>query len=268
MNSKDTTRLSELYLSDLSGSLKAAIAIVPGDPDRVETVAELLSGVIFFTLRRGYRAVSGKYKGTPVYVVSTGVGGASLEHIVVELKELGVETLIRVGTTGALQQKVRVGDLVVNDGAVRLDGTSANYARLEYPAAASWEVVSALVDAASGTNLNFHVGIGATTSSFFAGQSRETISGWSSSRSNAILNEMCELGVLNFEMEAGTLFTLARLFQMRAGAVCAVVNNRLSGEMGGSESVKIACRIALEAASALDVHQSAAIDTSAKNMAS
>jgi uridine phosphorylase len=251
MSGKDESRLSELYFSELPESIGSRVAVLPGDPDRVQTLAAMIDTPTFFTLRRGYRAVTGTYRGTPVWVVSTGVGGASLEHVLVELRELGVDTVIRVGTTGALQPGIDVGDLVVNDGAVRLDGTSLSYVRAEYPAAAAWEVVAAVVSAARATGIPTHVGVGATTASFFPGQARETFSGWSTRRSREILDEMREVGVLNFEMEAATLFTVSRLFGMRAGVVCAVVNNRLSGVMGGEDSIVAACRVALEAASQL-----------------
>lgn len=249
---RDQARLSERYLTPLTAAATSSVAVVPGDPDRVATVAALLQDPREFVFRRGYRAAVGKYEGSDVYVVSTGVGGASLEHILVELCDLGVDTVIRVGTTGALQEHLAVDGLIVNDAAVRLDGTSQGYVRPEYPAAASWEVVSALVAAARARGVEPNVGVGATTASFFAGQSRDTFAGWSSTRSREIAKEMRDVGVLNFEMEAATLFTMARLFGIRAGAVCTIVNNRVTGQMGMPGADRLACQVALDAAHALD----------------
>lgn len=239
--------LTDHLFSPLAEAVTSRVAIIPGDPDRVDVLAEMLESTKEYSFRRGFRGATGTYKGMPVYVLSTGMGGPSLERTLVELRHMDVDTVLRVGTTGGLQEGIAPGDLVVNEASVRLDGTSTSFVRAEYPAAASWEAVAALVKASHGSGLPTHVGIGATTSSFFAGQGRATFSGWERPDTR-ILNEISKSGVLNFEMEAATLFTLARLFGMRAGSVCAVVNNRIGGVMGGKESIPIACRVALEAA--------------------
>lgn len=254
----DRAHLTDRLFGKMAENRPSGVAIVPGDPDRVRVLAEFLSDVDEFSFRRGYRGATGTYKGVPVYVLSSGVGGPSFERSLVELHLMGVHTVIRVGTTGAMQPHIAPGDLIVNEGAVRLDGTSENYAPLAYPAAAAWEVVSALVDSATAVSgVRPHVGIGATTSSFFAGQERETLAGWFGGK-EGVFSAMQRAGVLNFEMEAATLFTLARLFGMRAGAVCAVVNNRLERVMGGVDAIRISCEVALDAVAALEVSAAAA----------
>ena len=237
----------ELLFRDLNQTFSAVLATVVGDPDRVRVIAGLLDGPRLIDFRRGFRGATGYYKAIPLYVLSHGIGGPSLERALVELCSLGVKTVIRVGTTGALRPDIRPGELIVNDSAVRLDGTSTSYVRAEYPAAASWEVTAALVSATKATGLPFQVGTGGTTSSFFAGQGRETFTGWEAHTPD-VLGEMQRIGVLNFEMETATLFTLARLFGLSAGAVCVVVNNRATRVQGGENSVPLACRVALEAA--------------------
>jgi len=186
--------------------------LFPGDPDRIPLVSRLWESVEAFALDRGYRGARGSFRGIRVATLSSGIGGPSLEVLMVEAAALGVDTIIRVGTTGALQGGLRCGDLIINDAAVRLDGTSASYVRPEFPAAASFQVTSALVEAARREGATHHVGIGATTASFYAGQDRPSFKSFRSQQTAGLLDEMRHAGVLNFEMEAATLFTLARLF--------------------------------------------------------
>lgn len=247
----DAVALTDRLFTQLTETGTSDIAIVPGDHDRVEIVTSLMENVTSYQFARGFRGATGTYKGKTIHVLSSGVGGSSFERAIVELHQLGVKTILRVGTTGALVPGIEPGDLIINEASVRLDGTSDHYVRPAYPAAAAYEAVSALVDAARESGLPTHVGIGATTSSFFAGQGRPTFTGWANP-TPGVLDEMVRAGVINFEMEAATMFTLARMFGMRAGSVCVVVNNRLEASMGGKPSIPIACKVALEAAIALD----------------
>lgn len=218
--------------------------LVPGDPDRIPLLSRSWKGVEAFSLDRGYRGARGSLDGVAVTAISSGIGGASLEVLMVEAAALGIDTFIRVGTTGALQGGLRCGDLIINEASVRLDGTSASYVRPEFPAAASYEVTSALVRAARSESATHHVGVGATTSSFYSGQDRPSFKSFRSKQTEGLLHEMRRAGVLNFEMEAATLFTLARLFGLRAGAVCSVIAHRITGEWNDAGGVERSCRVA------------------------
>jgi uridine phosphorylase len=228
-----------------------SVALVPGDPDRVDLIASLWDEADVIALKRGYRAAVGRYRGRPISALSSGIGGPSLEHTIAEAAALGFTTLIRVGTTGGLQEEVRCGDLVVNEGSVRLDGTSLCWVRESYPAVAAFDVTAALVAAAAELGERHHVGVGATAASFFAGQERQTYTGALGTRPLGLIEELHRARVLNFEQEAATLFVLSRLLGMRAGAVAAVVANRVTGDVGGVDGVQRACRVASDAAHAL-----------------
>src|SRR5438874_968344 len=124
--------------------------LVPGDPFRTPLVARHLEGAREVAFSREYRTFTGKVDGVPVSTMSTGMGGPSVAIGVEELHELGVHTLLRVGTCGASQPEIRMGDLVISYAAVRSEGTPNGYIPLEYPAVASLHVVVALVEAAGG----------------------------------------------------------------------------------------------------------------------
>lgn len=162
--------------------------------------------------------------------------------------ELGADTFIRVGTTGTLREDIKCGDLIINECSVRLDGTSRMYVREEYPAAASFEVTMALVEACERLGVVYHVGVGATSASFWAGQGRTAFGGYRTSLMSSLIQDLQSANVTNFEMEGATLLTLARLFGFRAGVLCAVLANRVTGEWNREHSgVEQACRVASEA---------------------
>ena len=164
-----------------------------------------------------------------------------------DLVKLGIDTFIRVGTCGTLKEDIEPGSLIINDASVRLDGTSHFYVRNEFPAVASHEVTFALVDAAATNGFSHCVGTGATTGSFIAGQGRPGFNGYVAPEGERILEEMKRAGVLNFEMETAALLTLARIYGLRAGAICSVIANRITGVWDESGGVARACLIGAEA---------------------
>ncbi|MEZ5227969.1 MAG: uridine phosphorylase [Acidimicrobiales bacterium] len=169
--------------------------------------------------------------GHPVVVCSTGVGGPSTSIAVEELAQLGVRTFLRVGTTGAIQPTVDVGDLIITTGAVRLDGASFHFAPAEYPAVATFDVVRALVDAAVAAGAGHHIGITASSDTFYPGQERyDTVAGQVAQRFRGSLAEWQRLGVLNYEMEAATLFTMCAANGWRAGCIAGAIVNRTAQE--------------------------------------
>lgn len=214
----------------------ATLAIVPGDPARVPKLAALLdrpeplASTREFTSWLGYAGPGAD--AAPIVVCSTGIGGPSTSIAVEELAQLGVRTFLRVGTTGAIQPHIAVADVIVTTGAVRLDGASAHFAPLAYPAVADFECTRALVEAARATGRTAHVGITASSDTFYPGQERyDTVSGFVPARLRGSMAEWQALHVLNFEMESATLFTMCAANGWRAGMVAGVLVNRTEQEI-------------------------------------
>src|SRR5216684_2641067 len=133
--------------------------LVPGDPFRTPLIAKYLDDAREVAFSREYRTFTGTLGGTTVSAMSTGMGGPSVAIAIEELNELGVHTFLRVGTCGAAQPEIKMGDLVIGLGAVRTEGTPNGYVPLEYPAVASLDVVNSLVDASKAAGAPYHVGV-------------------------------------------------------------------------------------------------------------
>ncbi len=221
--------------------------LLPGDPERIDVMASQWENAKVIALPRAYRAAVGTYNGARIGAISTMIGAPALDSIFPDLAQLGVDTFIRVGTCGTLKEDIAPGSLIINDAAVRLDGTSHFYVRNEFPAAASFEVTFSLVDAAVTNGVSYRVGTGCTSGSFFGGQGRPAHDGYLSLEAERILEEMKRAGILNFEMETSALLTFARLYGFRAGAVCSVMANRVTGVWGDHGGVERACQVAAQA---------------------
>jgi uridine phosphorylase len=228
-NSEDPNAERQYHVELGEGQLDSPV-LLPGDPDRVELIADLWDDVEELATHREYRTLAGTYAGEPIAVTSTGIGSPSAAIAVEELGRVGVETFLRVGSCGAIQPEIDVGDLVITTGAVRQEGTSEEYVRNDYPATAHDEVVTALVTAAERLDHEYHVGVTCSTDSFYAGQSRPGIDGFRAAGAEDAIEALREAGVLNFEMEASAILTLAGIYGLRAGAVCTVYANRVTGE--------------------------------------
>ena len=225
----------------------AKYLLVPGDPDRVPKIARFWDSAEEVASHREFRSFTGKYKGVKVSALSTGIGPACMAIVVNEASNVGVHTFVRVGSTGAIQGEINCGDVIISTAAVRLDCTSNCYVVPEYPAVANYEVLLALIEAAERLGVdNYHVGVTATTADFYAGQSRQPSSGRLPT-TESMLHVLQKAGVLNFEMETATLFTLASLFGLRAGSVCAVYANRCTNEFKIAAGEENAIRIGNEA---------------------
>jgi uridine phosphorylase len=233
----------ELAEGDVDGPV-----LLPGDPDRVEVIADCWDDYEERVRHREYRTLSGSYDGEPVSVTSTGIGSPSTAIAVEELARVGAETFVRVGSCGAIQEAAAVGDLVITTAAVRQEGTSDEYVREDYPAAADDEVVTALVTAAERLGHEYHLGVTCSTDSFYAGQSRDGFGGFRAAGAEERIEALQEAGVVNFEMEASAIMTLAGLYGLRAGAVCTVYANRVTGEFRTEGEAKAAETASLAAA--------------------
>jgi uridine phosphorylase len=218
------------YHLDVAPGDVADSVLLPGDPDRLPTITDHWDEAETVASHREYRTATGTVDGEPISVTSTGIGSPSAAIAVEELARAGADTLVRVGSCGAIQPEIDVGDLVISTGAVRQEGTSDEYVREDYPAVADHAVVAALVAAAEDLGYDYHVGLTASTDSFYAGQAREGLGGFRARDSEARLEELRETGVCNVEMEASAVLTLAGIYGLRAGAVCTVFADRTSGE--------------------------------------
>jgi len=216
----------------------AKIAIIPGDPARVDRIAAAIAesagggDITPLANTREYRTALTSLDGVPIIACSTGIGGPSTSIAVEELAQLGVTTFLRVGTTGSIQPEVTVGDVIITQASVRLDGASLHFAPLEYPAVSSFECTRALADAADALGYRNHIGITASSDTFYPGQERyDTVAGDVTTRFKGSLAEWQRLNVLNYEMESSTLFTMCSANGWRAGCVATVIANRLLEEI-------------------------------------
>ena len=228
-DSEDPNADVQYHLEVGPGDVADAV-LLPGDPERVDTVTALWDDHEAVASHREYYTATGSYDDTPISVTSTGIGSPSATIAVEELARVGVDTMIRVGSCGAVQPAVDVGDLVITTGAVRQEGTSDEYVRGDYPATADGEVVSALVAAAERLGHTYHTGITMSADSFYAGQGRPGFEGFEAAGSDALVAELQAANVTNVEMEASAILTVASVYGLRAGAVCSVYANRTTGE--------------------------------------
>ena len=204
--------------------------ILPGDPGRCEKIAQYFDNPVLVANNREYVTYTGTLDGVKVSVTSTGIGGPSAAIALEELVHCGAHTFIRVGTSGGMQKEVLGGDVVIATGAIRLDGTSKEYAPIEYPAVANFEVVMALKESAKELNHPYHVGVVQCKDSFYGQHSPESM---------PIANELqnkweawIRTGALTSEMESATLFIVGSTRRVRVGAVLLVVANQTRRALG------------------------------------
>lgn len=235
-----------LYHIGLGEADVGRIALLPGDPGRVPRIAKRFKDPAPVASHREYTTYGGYIDGEYVIAMSTGIGGPATAIAVEELARLGVKLMIRVGTCGGIDPRVKVGSLVIAEASVRLDGTTKQYVVDGYPAAATPEVVVALRESASKLRKSFLSGIAASTDSFYAGQGRPSYGGYIPSRAETLIADLRASKVLCFEMESSTLFTLGRVFGIRTGAVFAVLGERLTSEFKAEAGVDDAIDVAVE----------------------
>jgi uridine phosphorylase len=221
----------------------ADCVLLPGNPERVEKVVGFWDDHEVRAHHREYRTATGTHDGVPISVTSTGIGSPSAAIAVEELARVGADTFVRVGSCGALQPEMDVGDLVITTGGVRQEGTSDEYVREDYPATADHEVVAALIAAAERLDYDYHTGLTMSADSFYTGQGRSGFEGFEAAGSDELVATLKEANVKNIEMEASAIMTLGNLYGVRAGAVCTVYANRETGEFrteGEYEAAEVA----------------------------
>ena len=207
----------------------AEYILLPGDPDRTARIGSRFDSIELEQRHREFATVTGTYRGQRVSVVSTGIGTDNVEIAVAEILAITERpTFIRVGSCGALQPEMSLGDLTITTGAVRLESTTSFFVHDGYPAVAHYEAVVALIEAAERLGHRYHVGLTATAPGFFGAQGRPIPE--LPIRYPDLAEDMARQRVMNFEMEASALLVLATLARCRAGVVCAVYANRTTGD--------------------------------------
>lgn len=216
-----------------------------GDPQRAHRVSDYFDEINKPILSREYVTITGKYKGLPMTVMATGMGPDNTEIAVIELSQIVEKpTFIRIGSSGALKKGIELADLVISQGAIRLENTSTSFVLEGYPALAHHEVILALLEAARRERFPYHLGLTATASGFYGAQARN-VPGFPP-RDPELPAKLDEMNVANMEMECSSLFTLAALSGARAGAVCAIYADRHKNKFVDTETKDLAEKRCIE----------------------
>lgn len=210
--------------------------LLPGDPKRCKKIAAYFDDPVFIADNREYVTYTGKLEGVPVSVTSTGIGGPSASIAMEELKMCGADTFIRVGTAGGMDLDVQSGDIVIANGAIRMEGTSKEYAPIEWPAVADFEITTALYQAAGNLGFNKHVGVVECKDAFYGQHKPEDLP-----VSYELLNKWyswLKLGCKASEMESAALFTVGAYLKVRVGAVLFIMSNQERVKQGLSNVIE------------------------------
>lgn len=223
--------------------------ILPGDPGRCEKIAQYLDEPQLIAFNREYKTYTGYLDGVKVSVTSTGIGGPSAAIAMEELYNCGARVFLRIGTCGGMQIDVKSSDVVIATGSIRMEGTSKEYAPIEYPAVADFEVTSALVEAAKKLGATYHVGVVQSKDSFFGQHSPET-----KPVSYELMNKWeawKQLGCLASEMESAAMFIVGSYKRVRVGASFLVLANQEREKLGLENPVvhdiDLAIKVTIEA---------------------
>lgn len=216
------------YHLGINANQIASTVLLPGDPKRVNLISKEWDSYSEVGNNREFVTHSGKIYDLEISAVSTGIGNPAMATVVESLKRMDVKTLIRVGTTGSIQEGIECGHLIIAQAAVRLDGASKAYVMPEYPASAHYEGLIATIQACEELGYSYHVGITASTDSWYLGQARPGYRDYYPTHAEFLMRDLQMAGVLNFEMETSALYTLSNLYNIRSVAVFAVVANRIT----------------------------------------
>ena len=198
--------------------------ILPGDPKRCEKIAAHFEHAEKVADVREFVTYTGTLEGEKVSVTSTGIGGPSAAIALTELAKCGADSFIRVGTCGGMQEEIIGGDIVIADGAVRMEGTSREFAPIEYPAVPDWRITNALAAAAEQAGIRHHIGVVQCKDSFF-GQHEPEIMPVSYELQNK-WQAWLRMGCLASEMESAALFIAGSFLRVRVGSCFLVVANQ------------------------------------------
>ena len=220
----------KLYHIQVAPGEVGRYVILPGDPKRCEKIAQYFDNPVLIADNREYVTYTGTLDGVKVSVTSTGIGGPSAAIAMEELKRCGADTFLRVGTCGGMQLEVKGGDLVIATGAIRAEGTSKEYAPIEYPAVADFDIALAMRQAAASLGFTAHLGVVQCKDSFYGQHEPET---------KAVYWELenkweawKRMGCKASEMESAALFIVGSLLRVRVGSVFLVMANQERAKAG------------------------------------
>ena len=214
----------KMHHIDLTIENTAKYAIVPGDPDRCESIAQFLDNPRKIAQKREFTTYEGFIDGEKVLVTSTGIGGPSASIAIEELHMIGVDTFIRIGTCGGMQLDVIAGDVAIATGSIRAEGTTKEYMPIEYPAVPNYECIEALIEGSKKVGLNYHTGVAQSKDSYYGQHSPERMP-----VANDLLdkwNAYIQAGCIASEMESATLYIVCAVLGCRAGAIFHVASNQ------------------------------------------
>lgn len=238
----------EFHLKIKTGDVGKYV-ILCGDPGRCEKIARYFNDAVFVGSNREYTIYTGTLEGKKISVCSTGIGGPSAAIALEELIHCGADTFIRVGTAGGMAVDVKSGDVAIGTAAIRMEGTSKEYAPAEFPAVADFEVVCALVEAAKADGTPWHAGVLQCKDSFYGQHSPESMP-----VSYELLNKwnaFVTCGALASEMESAALFIVGSVRHVRVGSIMQVLANQTRREQGLEDHVTLdtdaAIRIGVDA---------------------
>jgi uridine phosphorylase len=203
-----------LYLKCRPGDV-APLVLLSGDPARVERLSALLDAPHLISRSREYSVLTGRYQGVPVSAISGGIGAPSTAIVIEELVQLGVRSVVRIGTMMGV--RAPLGSVVLSLGAARFEGTSAHYLPLAYPAIPHWSLVHTLAEAGRQQKLDLRMGLTATFDAFYPDMAPTVVG-----RAALDLAPMQQAGVLSMDMETSLIFTLGAVFQLATASMCLV----------------------------------------------
>jgi uridine phosphorylase len=221
--------------------------LFPGDPGRVDRLAALLDEFKILGQNREFRIGVGSYKGVPLGVCSTGIGGPSTEIALVEAAGLGCRWALRVGGTGALEAGIAPGSLLAVSEALRGGGAAAYYAPADQPALPDATVLAALMASASAEGVVCRRAKVASADGYYAAQGRVFPGAGDSFDGESVLAGYRALGVEALDMEAETILAVGRRVGLRAGVLLAVHANRATDawledfEPAQDKMLRVAC---------------------------
>ncbi len=223
--------------------------IMPGDPKRCEKIAQYFDNPVLVGDNREFVTYTGTLNGVKVSVTSTGIGGPSASIAMEELVANGAHTFVRVGTCGGMQTEVKGGDIVIATGAIRMEGTTREYAPIEFPAVPTLNVVNSLVKAADRLGVDHHEGVVQCKDAFYGQHRPETLP-----NGQELLRKWdawLQLGTVASEMESAALFIVAAYLKVRVGSCFLVVANQEREKAGlpnpQVHDTDLAIKVAIEA---------------------
>ena len=222
LDKQEVTRNAKQYHIELAPGDIGEYVLLPGDPARSDIVAKFLDSPKLVGNHREHRSFTGTYKGVKISVTSTGMGCPSAAIAAEELINIGAKVLIRIGSTAALQDGMRIGDLVISKGAMKNEGTSRFYVPESFPAVPDFHFTNLLhqvaLEMTEEEDRRGFLGISATDDAFY-GETQEWI------------RKLIDLKIANVEMEASALFTIGHIRDVAAACICGVSGNLKTGEV-------------------------------------